>query len=74
MGHVGRARRSPWRRRPVNGRCEVCDKPSYPTDLDAITVALKRSRRGGRPLRYYRCPAGLGWHLTKRVTLAKGAA
>lgn len=44
--------------------CEVCGKNSYRTLRRAIRVALSCLRQRGGQLRYYRCPAGSGWHLT----------
>lgn len=43
-----------------------CGKNRYSDEGYAIRNAIASSRRGGLPLRTYRCPDCKGWHLTKR--------
>lgn len=53
--------------------CAECDKGAYDSELDVIHVLLRRSfRSGGLALRYYECPHGNGWHMTKRVNSVFG--
>lgn len=52
-------------KRPKGPRCPIQDKDSYPTQADAISVALKRATRGGRPLRPYLHDECGWWHVTK---------
>ena len=44
---------------------QSCGKNRYPSERVAIRSALRSSRRGGTPLRVYRCDRCHGWHLTK---------
>lgn len=55
------------KKRPRRPQCEPCGKRSYPSEEDAVRTILWRVRRmDGRGLRYYRCPHGNGYHLTKK--------
>ena len=61
-----------WSRRRFASRlphsfCEECGKNSYPSDIVAISAALRSSTNSGTPLRTYRCPRKNGWHLTSRT-------
>lgn len=52
-------------------RCD-CKKRLHTNEESAIGAAIRCSRRGSS-LRYYPCPSGLGWHLTKRPALSQTA-
>lgn len=52
-----------WKAYPM---CKTCGKRAYPTEEVALRALLRR--RSPYPLRYYECPDGHGWHLTKRRT------
>lgn len=44
----------------------MCGRRRFPTEAEAVTVAIGRARHVG-PLRVYACPGCGGWHLTKRA-------
>ena len=49
--------------------CLWCGKQRHPTRVAALASSRRQRRRDARStprLRAYRCPAGLGWHLTSR--------
>jgi hypothetical protein len=49
--------------------CPWCGKQRHPTRAAALTSVRRQQRREARTaprLRVYRCPVGLGWHLTSR--------
>ena len=55
------------KRRKTHPRCERCRKDVYVTEEAAIHVALRCARLRGYGLRYYPCPDGSGWHLTRKA-------
>jgi hypothetical protein len=49
--------------------CPWCGKHRHPTRAAALASVRRQQRRDTRTaarLRAYRCPVGLGWHLTSR--------
>jgi hypothetical protein len=49
--------------------CPWCGKQRHPTRAAALASVRRQQRREARTaprLRVYRCPVGLGWHLTSR--------
>ena len=49
--------------------CPWCGKHRHPTRAAALASVRRQQRRDTRTaprLRTYRCPVGLGWHLTSR--------
>lgn len=53
--------------KPLGGFCRQCSKVAYPGFRIAVRGAIAYSQEHGRPYRPYRCPRGLGWHLTTRA-------
>lgn len=51
-------------------RCQGQGKCCYPTARSAIRVAIKRSGRGGTPLRYYYHHECGSYHITKTQRMA----
>lgn len=49
-----------------NPKHPVCGKVRHTNQSAAIASAIRSSKRGGTPLRVYRCPGCKGFHLTKR--------
>lgn len=48
--------------------CHPTGKHRYPAWDIAVRYALRASKRAGRPMRVYECPACHGFHLTRRTT------
>lgn len=47
-------------------RCRDSQKKKYRTQLQALSVALRHSRKFGTAFRPYRCPGCGFWHLTTK--------
>lgn len=55
------------KRRKPQRKCEPCGKPWYATQSEAIRTILPRVKAArGLGLRFYPCPHGNGFHLTKQ--------
>lgn len=50
---------------------QACGKDRHPSEMSAISAALRASKRAGIPLRVYFCGDCKGYHLTKRVHVAR---